>query len=278
MAIIFGTDGWRGLLGEDINDNSVSVVAQAFADYLNSNFSSPKVVLGYDNRLYSKEFVDIFASVLSGNDIISYVSDKIIPTPIVSFNVKLRECSAGVMITASHNPAEYNGIKFKSQYGAPFFTEQTREVEQLLFKSKVKTSQDNIFYVDLFFDYLNRIKNLIDFDIIKEANLKILVDSMGGAGQMVIEELLKGYCNVETIYGMADKKFFGRYAEPIEKNLIPLSDKLKENDDFAFGVANDGDADRVGVVLDTGTWLSAQDTILLIADYLFNVKKIEGDS
>ncbi len=276
MSIIFGTDGWRGLIGEDINENSTSVVAQAFADYINSNFDTPTVVVGFDNRNYSAEFANIFSEVLSGNRIKVYLSDKIIPTPVVSYYVKSKGLDAGVMITASHNPAQYNGIKFKSKFGAPFFTEETQKIENLLFKSKVIRNKDLISICDLFENYKSRVLELIDLDIIKTSGLNIIVDSMGGAGCEYISDLLNGICEVKTIYGKPSPTFFDRYAEPIEKNLFPLSQELM-NGDFAFGSANDGDADRIGVLLDNGEWLSAQETILLISDYLINTKKYKGN-
>ncbi len=277
MSIIFGTDGWRGLIGQDINEDTVSVVAQAFADYLHKKFSSPNVIIGYDNRNFSKIFADSFAEVLSGNEISAFVSNRIIPTPVVSYNVKHLGYSAGVMITASHNPAKYNGIKFKSSYGSPFFTEDTQEVETLLYKSQIKRNKTKVNTIDLLSDYILKVKTLVNFEIIKNSNIKLLVDSMGGAGQEIISEILQNYCKVDTIYGIPSAEFFGRYAEPIEKNLLPLSEKLKENFAYSFGIANDGDADRIGVMLDNGNWLSAQETILLITDYLINKKNITGD-
>ncbi|MFH0735947.1 MAG: phosphoglucomutase [bacterium] len=277
MSIIFGTDGWRGLIGEDINENSVCVAAQAFADYLLSKFPSPSVIIGYDNRNFSKLFADAFAEVLSGNDINSLVSDRIIPTPVVSFNVKQLGFSAGVMITASHNPAKYNGIKFKSSFGSPFFTEETQLVEELLYKTPIKRNNKKVKYINLFNEYLIKIHTLIDFNKIKTANIQLLVDSMGGAGQQIIAKILNGYCKVDTIYGIPSPDFYGRYAEPIEKNLLPLSAKLQENPIYSFGIANDGDADRIGIMLENGNWLSAQETIFLITDYLINKKKITGN-
>lgn len=276
MSIVFGTDGWRGLIGEDINEKTTAVVAQAFADYINNNFNNPSVVIGYDNRNFSYDFANIFAQVLSGNRINVYLSDKIIPTPVVSYYVKSKGLSAGVMITASHNPAIYNGIKFKSNFGAPFFTEETQKVENLLYKSKVVMNENLITVCDLFDNYKNKVLGLIDLNLIKNAKLNIIVDSMGGAGCEYISQMLDGICNVKTIYGIPSPTFYDRYAEPIEKNLLPLSNELK-NGNFSFGSANDGDADRIGVILDNGDWLSAQETILLISDYLINAKNIKGN-
>lgn len=141
MSIIFGTDGWRGLLDREVNDESVSIVAQAFADYNNLKFSEPKIAIGYDGRRNSKRFAKIFAEILSGNGIKVSLSDRVIPTPVLSYFVKHSKLSSGVMITASHNPPEYNGVKFKADYGGPFLTEETLVVEGLIGKSIVKKSR-----------------------------------------------------------------------------------------------------------------------------------------
>ena len=276
MNIIFGTDGWRALLDSEINDDSVSVVAQAFADYLNSNFNNPTCAVGFDGRKNSKNFADLFSKVLSGNNIKVTLSIGITPTPVVSYFVKHNNHSAGVMITASHNPAEYNGIKFKANYGGPFFTEETHKVEKLLYKSEIKQSKHNIVLEDFTLPYKRQIYRMIDFASLDKSDLSVLIDSMGGAGQTFIQDLLlETDIEVDTIYGEADENFSGRNAEPIEKNLNELSDILR-NSEYSLGLATDGDADRCGVILDNGDWLSAQETILILSDYIKNIRQIKG--
>lgn len=278
MNIIFGTDGWRGLLDSEINEDTVALVAQAFADYCNINFVNPKVAIAFDGRRNSKEFANIFSEVLSGNNIHVLLTNHIIPTPVLSFAVKNKNLSSGVMITASHNPGKYNGIKFKGYYGGPFLTEETHKVEKFLGISEIKKSNLKIEVVDFIPPYKEQLAKLIDFKIIANSGLNILIDSMAGAGQTFIQEILNNFgCNASTIYGEARIDFDGRLAEPIEKNLTSLSDILKNDDSFSFGVATDGDADRLGVILDNGEWLSAQDTILLLADFITNIKGHNGD-
>ncbi|MDP4115499.1 MAG: phosphoglucomutase [Bacteroidota bacterium] len=278
--IIFGTDGWRGLIDKEINNDSVALVAQAFADYLNSTFSKTKqikVAIAYDGRRNSLSFANIIAKVLSGNDIIVYLANQIEPTPVLSYFVKYKQLDAGIMVTASHNPAKYNGLKFKANYGGPFFTEETAKVEALLGKSGIKSNNENIIKSDIRTPYINHLEEVIDFKLIKKSDINILVDSMGGAGQLILENLLhKHNIKCHTIFGIPRNDFYNRLAEPIEKNLLKLSDHLSK-EKYSFGCATDGDADRVGVVLDGGAWLSAQYTILLIADYLINKKGYSGD-
>lgn len=276
MNIFFGTDGWRAHLGSEINEDTIAVTAQAFADYLNIESNNSCVAIGYDTRLASNTFAKVFSEVLSANGISVLLSDKIIPTPVLSYAVKNNNCIAGVMITASHNPPEYNGVKFKGKAGGPFSSEDTKDVEKLLFKNPIKRSSENVKTVSFLPEYIFHLKKLIDFNAIREAQLPLLVDSMGGAGLHLIENILKEKgCKVETIYGTPSQNFHERLAEPIEKNLQPLIQKLHEGG-FALGVATDGDADRLGVCLNNGKWLSAQKTILLLVDYIKRVKKIPG--
>ncbi|GIV45931.1 MAG: hypothetical protein KatS3mg036_0749 [Ignavibacterium sp.] len=171
MNIFFGTDGWRGLLDKEVNEQSISIVAQAFADYLNEINNDNSVAIGFDGRKNSQLFAKIFAEVLSGNKVKVFLSDRVIPTPVLSFTVKNKSLSAGVMITASHNPPEYNGVKFKASYGGPFLTEETAKVEKLLNKNLIRRN-DLITQENFLIDYFNHLEKLIDFELIKNCATK----------------------------------------------------------------------------------------------------------
>ncbi len=278
QKIIFGTDGWRGLIDYEINIETISVVARAFADYLFSkNIIRPKVAISYDGRKNSKFFAEKFSQVLSENRIEVFLSDQITPTPVLSFYVKHNSLDAGVMITASHNPPQYNGVKFKAYYGGPFLTEETREVEKYLYLHSYSFNNSCIYTVDMVEPYLMHLQKLVDFDLINRAKIFPLIDSMGGAGQNLIEKILnRNGIKSETIFSIADENFYDRQPEPISKNLIPLSEKIKSSNQYSIGLATDGDADRCGVVLENGEWLSAQETILYLIDYIVNYKKFDG--
>ncbi|MHC1737590.1 MAG: phosphoglucomutase [Ignavibacteriaceae bacterium] len=286
--ISFGTDGWRALMypGEHsqeeifINEETIKIVAQAFADYLKKKCSGEiATAVGFDGRKNSEFFASVFAQVLSGNNIIVFLSDRICPTPLLSYFTKINQLAAGVMITASHNPPEYNGIKFKSSYGGPFLTEETLKVEESLGKSKILVSHSLITKSDFSEVYFKHVREYIDLEKIHESKLRVLVDSMGGAGESMMETILGGNKNsgfeIETIFSPASEVFYGRLAEPIKKNLIPLSEELAKGD-YSIGLATDGDADRLGVMLENGEWLSAQETILLLTDYMVNGKGVKG--
>jgi len=275
--IFFGTDGWRALIGSDINETSVSVVAQAFAEYiLEEGKATPSVVLSFDTRRGSSDFAAVFAEVLSGNGITAFLSDRVTPTPVLTFAAKDRGADAGVMITASHNPPVYNGIKFKTSLGGPFSLEATRKVERHLHDAPLRRSRDKVVSADLMTPYLARLEEIIDFPAIRASGIRILIDSMGGAGMTVARDLLRrNGCPADSICGEPSEDFFGRLPEPIEQNLAPLLEGLKDPS-YAFGTATDGDADRMGVCLDGGRWFSAQETILLLVDYLKRVRKTPG--
>ncbi|MFO7445137.1 MAG: phosphoglucomutase [Ignavibacteriaceae bacterium] len=278
--IKFGTDGWRGIIDADITNKTIANAAQAFADFLIAHSKEKdilKVAIGHDGRTHSRPWALLFARVLSGNNIIAYLSDRIIPTPILSYYVKANNLSAGVMITASHNPAEYNGVKFKAHHGGPFSSEQTHEVESLLGKELVQADDDKIYQIDMHGVYFRHLERSIDFELIKTAGLNVLIDSMAGAGQQVLETMFMNY-NIQskTIYKIAEKDFAGRKPEPVEKNLTPLKEELLKGE-YSAGLATDGDADRLGVLMENGEWLSAQETIILLGDYLVNNKNIKGD-
>lgn len=272
--ILFGTDGWRGLIDRQLTSHNVSLAARAFADYILERESSPKAAIGYDNRRRSREFAEIFAEVLSGAGVRAFLSNQIIPTPALSYAVAAREFSAGAMITASHNPPEYNGVKFKASYGGPFLTEETRKVEERVGATTIRRDTRLVKEVDFRMHYLKRLEQLVDFGSFPDG--RVLVDSMGGAGGRIIEEVLErqGF-SAHTIFGEPREDFYGRAAEPIEKNLAPLAENLR-SDKSIVGLATDGDADRLGVLRENGEWLSAQETILFLADYVVNERKEPG--
>jgi phosphomannomutase len=280
-TIIFGTDGWRGLIDSEININTVEEAAQAFAAYLFNKYgveNTIKTAVAFDGRKYSPDFAKAFASVLSGNGIHVSLSDAVTPTPALSFYVKDKNLNAGIMITASHNPPEYNGIKFKASYGGPFLTEETHLVEKELYKQPVIKNEELIVKTDMLDNYLKHIEGMIDFKSIESAGIRVLIDSMSGAGQDILEKLLRRRnIKANSIFSEARADFSGRLAEPIEKNLHPLKEALEAFGEYSFGAATDGDADRLGVLLDNGEWLSAQETILYLTDYIINVKKYAGN-
>jgi alpha-D-glucose phosphate-specific phosphoglucomutase len=279
--IVFGTDGWRGVIAENFTFDNVKVVAQALADYLKTKGLSQRgFVVGYDTRFLSDKFAKSLAEVVASNDIPVLLASKPTPTPIVSFTVKNRNAGGGVVITASHNPPEYNGIKFKPEYGGSALTHITKEIENLLYQNPVKQDEKKakryVREVDFETEYFAKIKSLVDLRLIGEAGFKIVVDTMHGAGDRIIERLLSGTkCQVETIRFKPNPTFGGVKPEPILQNLQPLIDIIvRQGADI--GLATDGDADRVGAVNSKGQFISPHEVFALLILHLHQNKGWNG--
>lgn len=266
LKIKFGTDGWRAIIGEDYTFTNVRFVTQAVADYLGPG---KKAAVGYDSRFMSCCFAELAAGVLSANGIKVFLSDRIIPTPALSFAVKNKKLDLGIMITASHNPAEYNGLKLKVSSGGAAGLEVTQEIEKRLCRSKVKySSNPDIKKEDLSRDYIKFIRAYIDFKKLKPNKFKLLVDAMYGSGDSYIAEILKGTgIRVEFIRNTINPSFGGIRPEPLEENLAELKQRVKK-EGFDIGIALDGDADRLSVVGPGGIFIHPQKILGLLALHL----------
>lgn len=276
QEIKFGTDGWRGVIGDNYTFKNLKILSQAVADYLGKG---KKVAVGYDTRFMSAEFADIVAQVLNNNGIEVTLSDRVAPTPALSFTVRTRKLDLGVMITASHNPAEYNGFKIKNARGGAANSEVTREVEGLLGKNPVKQISESggeIKKEDLIADYVKFIRSYIDLQKIKNKKFKVLVDAMYGAGDSFFAEILKGTSiKLEFMRNTINPSFGGRRPEPIEENLEELKAQVKRGK-FNLGIALDGDADRLAAVAPDGSFISPQKILGLLALHLNQDRKWSG--
>lgn len=266
--IKFGTDGWRGIIGDNYTFKNLKIVSQATADYLGKGKS---IAVGFDTRFMSSRFAEIAACVFYANGIEVILSDRAIPTPTLSFAVKTKKLDMGIMITASHNPAEYNGFKIKISTGGAAGPEITDEVERRLGSSPVKYSEDNLKNIkkeDLTRDYIKFIRSYIDFNKIKNKKFKVLVDAMYGSGNSFIKDVLKGTSiKLEFIRNTVNPSFGGRRPEPVEENLKELKIKVKEGK-FDLGIALDGDADRIAAVGGDGIFIHPQKILGLLCLHL----------
>ncbi len=187
------------------------------------------------------------------------------------------------MITASHNPATYNGVKFNAAYGGPFISEETRKVASFLQDVPVRErSIDTITQKNFLPEYIEQLRTVVDFDALRsfaadpKNNPSVIIDSMGGAGQTLIEDILNDLgWRAQTIFGAPEPNFYDRRPEPIEKNLEPLFYNVKVTDAI-LGIATDGDADRCAVCFEDGKWISVQQSILLLLWHLHEYKKLNG--
>jgi phosphomannomutase len=266
--IKFGTDGWRAIIGDTYTFKNLKILCQAVADYLGRN---KKVVIGFDTRFMSGKFAQVAAEVISNNAIEAILSDRPVPTPALSLAVKNMKADLGIMITASHNPAEYNGFKIKMPSGGAAPVEVTQEVEKLLGKNTPAENNPQAIPFekkDLTRDYVKFIRNYIELKKIKSKKFKVLVDAMYGSGDSFIARILEGTnIRLEFMRNTINPSFGGRRPEPIEENLEELKERVK-NEKFDLGIALDGDADRIAAVAPGGVFIHPQKILGLLALHL----------
>jgi len=281
--IKFGTDGWRGIIAEDFTFTNVRYCAQSVGEYLrDKGLASRGMVVGYDTRFASESFAAAVAEVFAGNDIKTDLCPQATPTPIVSYGVTHEKAAGAVIITASHNPSQWNGFKIKSPDGSSAPTEVEAEIEsrlpQIMAQDKIKRlaleeglAKGIIRYLDLAPTYLEHIAQLVDLQSLRQSGLKITVDSMFGAGSGYFKKILQGgQTEVIEINGERNPIFPGIQPEPIARHLTKLSATIRQNG-AAIGLATDGDADRIGAVDEKGNPLTPLQIFALLALYLFEV-------
>ncbi|MDX1931604.1 MAG: phosphoglucomutase/phosphomannomutase family protein [Capsulimonadales bacterium] len=268
--IAFGTDGWRAVMAREFTFDNVALVAQAIADHVVSTGKKDKgVIVGYDARFLSEQFAQLVADVLLANGVPAYLPDRDTPTPVVAYTIKARDLAGAVMLTASHNPPEYNGIKFIPDYLHPALPDITdaitaRIAELQADPSQVKYSGGGKHYIiNPKADYFAHIAELIDLKAIGAANLTICVDPLYATGRGYLSEILKeAGATVHTLHDERNPLFGGSLPEPNAKNLIPLAAFMKEKN-ADLGLSMDGDADRFGMLDKTGAYITSNQVIAL---------------
>ena len=283
MNIKFGTDGWRGVIAEEFTFENVRRVAQASADYWNATTLPKAAIVGYDNRFFSEVYAKLTCEVFAANGIKAIYPPEAVPTPAISFAVRDRQLCGAVMLTASHNPPQFNGYKLKAEFAGPADPEFCRAVEaridqmpvrSMKFEDGVKAGRIELY--DPRPVHVAAVKRLVDLKRIRASKLRVVVDSMHGCGGYVLEKMLKGgRCRVQTIRGNRDVYFGGVNPEPIAKNLTALCAAVKKAG-AQIGVATDGDADRMGVVDDKGRYVSIQLVFAMQLLHLLRNRKQTG--
>lgn len=278
--IKFGTDGWRAVISDEFTFANVNKVARAIALYLlNHKYSSKPLIIGYDPRFLADKFAEEVTRVMEEAGINCYLAERDTPTPVIAWEVKDKKAAGAVMLTASHNPAEYCGIKFIPDYAGPADEGITSEIQKYsnqevsLPKAKKKGEVERF---DPQKRYLKYIESFVDPALIRKAKLKVVYDSMYGSGRGYIDALLQDLgCKVEAIHAERDVLFGGGMPEPTDERLGELKRKVLDLS-ADVGLANDGDADRFGVVDEKGIFLHANQIIPLIFDYLVSEKGFTG--
>lgn len=279
--IKFGTDGWRALIGREYTFVNLERVAQAYADYLLQSNPTPTVVVGYDRRFMSEHFAARAAEVLAGNGARVSLFAEAVPTPLISWAVKELKADGGVVITASHNPADFNGFKIKAPWGGSAAPETTRAVEELVDaqpakRAKVSIEPDDEKLAPVVDSYRKQIASYIDLDRLRSATGTVIVDPMHGSGGNWVESFLSGgSLKVETIRGYRDPLFGGVNPEPIDSNLGALKTRVSETN-AVVGLATDGDADRVGAVNERGETMNMHQVVPVVLLHLVRERKMTG--
>lgn len=289
MHITFGTDGWRAIIAEDFTFENLKLVTGAIATYIkNSEDPGEGVVVGYDQRFLSEQFAEAVAEILGGNGLKVYLTSKPTPTPVTAFAIKHWKCKGGIMLTASHNPATYHGIKYIPYFAGPALPETTKKIEEALHqiaqnKEEIKgikfselENQGLVEKIDPQEPYLNHLKEIIDISAIKDNPAKIIIDPMYGAGIGYIEKFLEDSgCEVAAIHNYRDPLFGGGMPEPKEDQLGELKTKVLQ-EKAKLGLALDGDADRFGVIDKNGEYITPNQILSLVLDHLITGRGWEG--
>jgi phosphomannomutase len=282
-AIKFGTDGWRGLIADDFTFANVRVAAAAVAAYVHvprvSDQESPAkgLCIGYDTRFGSKAFARTCAEVVASSGIPVMLANDITPTPALSFGVRERKAAGGIMITSSHNPAQWNGVKYKAWYGGSGKPSIIAEIETLLGKPVPHLGQPaTIEEVDFRPSYLKAIESFVDLDLISRSGKKFCIDSMYGAGGTIISNIFTriGVDHVQ-IRGNVDPLFPGINPEPIEPHILALGEAVVANGCDA-GLCTDGDADRIGATDENGTFVDPHKIFSVLLSWVLKRKGWPG--
>lgn len=284
--IRFGTGGWRAIIGDEFTKQNVQILAQAMSAKMKDEGVEGKgIVLGYDRRFLSKEAMQWAGVVFAANGIKAMLINKSCPTPLVMFYVMKQQLPYGMMVTASHNPAVYNGIKVFTKEGRDADEAQTAQIEDYI--SRIPLPVPSMEYEDAkkagliveFYplnDYLDNILDRINVKAIREAGLRVALDPMYGVSETPIKTILMtARCEMETIHGIHDTLFGGKLPAPNEAAMEPLMTCVRDKH-CDIGIATDGDADRIGVVDDRGRYLSPNDILVLLYYYLVKYRGEKG--
>lgn len=285
--IKFGTGGWRAVIGDDFTKANIQLLTKALCVKMKREGVADKgVVLGYDRRFLAKEAMQWAGQVFAAEGIQAFLVNKSSPTPLVMFYVMKHDLPYGMMITASHNPAIYNGIKVFTSGGRDADEEQTRQIENII----ETLSPDDVRAMDYekakeaglireiypLNEYLDNIIEAVDMKAIRDAGLKVALDPMYGVSETSLKTiLLTARCEVETIHERHDTLFGGKLPAPNASTLRPLQNFVLDAH-CDIGIATDGDADRLGVIDDTGRFLHPNDILVLLYYYLVKYKGWKG--
>lgn len=281
-TIKFGTDGWRAIIAQEYTVDNVKRVTEGTAKWMQSKGYS-KVVIGHDCRFAGQLFAETATKILGAYGIKVHLAKGFVSTPMVSLGVVKTKADVGIVITASHNPPSYNGFKLKSNFGGPSIPSDISAVEENIPSSPYDGALPSLEemldlglfnYIDLEGIYIEHVKAGFDLDAIKKANIGLAYDAMYGSGMNVIKKLFPESTMLHCDY---NPSFMGQAPEPIHRNLGELAATMKNNPKLDLGLANDGDADRIGLYDEDGNFVDSHHILNLLLLYLRKYKKMDGN-
>lgn len=288
MAIKFGTDGWRGIISEDFTFNNVCLVVRAMVNHiLAQRPKHPLLIVGYDTRFLSQRYAALVAEIATDEGVDVFLSSEPLPTPMLSFAVNHLQASGGIVVTASHNPPEYNGLKFKEPFGGPALPATIQAIEAHI--NKAILEPDSRAFGEHDIDrkgwvkplainkaYYRHLSRLVDMEKIGRTGLKVVIDPMYGAGQGYLSGFLRA-SGIEVMEIHSEKNFCfgGLIPEPIAVHLDNLARVVKEQK-ADIGLALDGDADRIGAVDSRGRFVNSHYIYSVILKHLVEARHWEG--
>ncbi|MFN8316362.1 MAG: hypothetical protein U0T32_07945 [Chitinophagales bacterium] len=279
--IKFGTDGWRGIIAKDFTVANVARVAKATADWVLRQNPNAAIVVGYDCRFGGTLFSTTAINVFVQQGVKVYFDPNFVSTPMISLGAKTLGCELGVIFTASHNPPSYNGYKLKAKHGGPLIVKYIEEIENEIPDAFVVeeigveelVKQGKVEVVDLEDMYFNHVAEHFDLDAINNSGFVVAYDAMYGAGQSILPRILP---QADLLHCEYNPSFYGQAPEPIAKNLQEFANYLRQTKHADFGLATDGDADRIGLYDGKGNFVDAHHVILLLIHVLHKYKGMTG--
>ena len=285
-SIKFGTNGWRGIIADDFTFQNVRYTAQGIANFLRRK-PDPSVVIGFDCRFSAENFAAEVAGVMAAAGIHTYLTDAPSPTQVSSWTILDKKADGAVVVTASHNPAEFSGIKYKPEYGGSASPEVVAELEKEIaavidaggveLSDLEQAKQKGVVEViDPRPSYRAQLARMVDLEALKAAGLKVLHDPMYGSGSGYVVDVLSGGKTVaEQVRSERNPGFGGVHPEPIPENLETTLELMRQGK-YDLCICTDGDADRVGIIDETGRFINQLEVFALLMDYLIGVRGEKG--
>ena len=284
--IKFGTSGWRGVIADEFTFANVRLAVTAIAEHVKTKAQQPTILVGYDTRFFSEEFSQLAVDILQQQGIRTLLCETFTPTPAVAFEIMRRKLDGAINFTASHNPANYHGLKFSSADAGPALPEVTKDIEARVVKMIAKDGpfpmspavkshgkESSGEKVNLRENYLKRLEELIHFDTLRKGKSKFVVDALHGCGAGYLDRTLADHgVAAQAMRTDRDCLFDGTGPDVSEENLAPLRKAVADSKATA-GLATDGDADRFGIVDSDGTWIQPNLVLALVYDYLVETRK-----